>query len=60
MIIFMVFVVIELGLIFTVIRVHQFSPVQADPMKQLLALFAESGEGSLYTSPYTFRIRRAI
>ncbi len=38
MIIFIVFIVIESGFIFTVIRVHQFSPVQVDAMKQLLAL----------------------
>jgi hypothetical protein len=38
MIIFIVFTVIEPGFIFTVIRVHQFSPVQVDAMKQLLAL----------------------
>jgi hypothetical protein len=39
MIIFMVFIVIESGFILTtVIRVHQFSPVQVDAMKKLLAL----------------------
>ncbi len=38
MIIFMVLIVIESGFISTVIRVHQFSPVQVDVMKQLLAL----------------------
>jgi hypothetical protein len=37
-IIFKVFIVTESGFISTVIRVHQFSPVQADAMKQLLAL----------------------
>jgi hypothetical protein len=37
MIIFIVFIVIESGFTFTVIRVHQFSPVQVDAMKQLLA-----------------------
>jgi hypothetical protein len=34
MIIFMFFIVIESGFTFTVIRIHQFSPVQADAMKQ--------------------------
>jgi hypothetical protein len=34
----MVLIVIESGFISTVIRVHQFSPVQVDVMKQLLAL----------------------
>jgi hypothetical protein len=34
----MVFIVIESGFTFTVIRVHQFSPVQVDAIKQLLAL----------------------
>jgi hypothetical protein len=34
----MVFVVVESGFIFTVIRIHQFSPVQVEAMKQLLAL----------------------
>ncbi len=38
MIIFMVFIVIESGFIYTVIRFYQFSPVQVDAMKQLLAL----------------------
>ncbi len=38
MITFIVFIVIESGFTFTVIRVHQFSPVQVDIMKQLLAL----------------------
>ncbi len=38
MIIFIVFIVIESGFTFTVIRVHQFSPVQVDAMKQILAL----------------------
>ncbi len=38
MIIFIVFIVIEPVYIFLVIRVHQFSPVQVDAMKQLLAL----------------------
>ncbi len=38
MIIFIIFIVIESGFIFTVIRVHQFSPVQVDAMKQLLAV----------------------
>ncbi len=38
MIIFIVFIVIESGFISTVIRVHQFSPVQVDAMDQLLAL----------------------
>ncbi len=38
MIIFIVFIVIESGFISTVIRVHQFSPVQVDAMKQYLAL----------------------
>jgi hypothetical protein len=38
MIIFMVFIVIESGFIYTEIRVHQFSPMQVDAMKQLLAL----------------------
>ncbi len=38
MMILIVFIVIESGFIFTVIRVHQFSPVQVDAMKQLLAL----------------------
>ncbi len=38
MIIFIVFIIIESGFTFTVIRVHQFSPVQADAMKQILAL----------------------
>ncbi len=37
-IIFKVFIVIESGFTFTVIRVHQFSPVQVDAMKQILAL----------------------
>jgi hypothetical protein len=34
----MVFIVIESGFTFTVIRVHQFSPLQVDAMKQILAL----------------------
>jgi hypothetical protein len=34
----MVFIVIEPGFISTVIIVHQFSPVQVDAMKQLLAV----------------------
>jgi hypothetical protein len=38
MIIFLVFIVIESGFTFTVIRVRQFSPVHVDAMKQLLAL----------------------
>jgi hypothetical protein len=38
-IIFMAFIVIESGFISTVIRVDQFSPVQVDAMKQLLALY---------------------
>jgi hypothetical protein len=38
MILFMVFIVIESDFTFTVIRVHQFSPVQVDAMKQILAL----------------------
>ncbi len=38
MIIFIVFTVIESDFISTVIRVHQFSPVQVDAMKQYLAL----------------------
>jgi hypothetical protein len=38
MIIFMVFIVIESGFIYTEIRVHQFSPMQVDAMKQILAL----------------------
>jgi hypothetical protein len=38
MIILKVFIVIESGFTFTVIRIHQFSPVQVDAMKQLLAL----------------------
>ncbi len=38
MIKFMVFIVIESGFTITVIRVHQFSPVQVEAMKQLLAL----------------------
>jgi hypothetical protein len=38
MIIFIVFIVIESGFTFTVIRVHQFSPVQVDAMKQILAI----------------------
>jgi hypothetical protein len=38
MIIFIVFIVTESGFTFTVIRVHQLSPVQVDAMKQLLAL----------------------
>ncbi len=38
MIIFIVFIVIESGFKFTVIRVHQFYPVQVDAMKQILAL----------------------
>jgi hypothetical protein len=37
-IIIMVFIVIESGFTFTVIRVHQFSPVQVVAMKQILAL----------------------
>ncbi len=37
-IIFIVYMVIESGFTFTVIRVHQFSPVQVDAIKQLLAL----------------------
>jgi hypothetical protein len=48
MIKFIVFVVIESGFIFTVIRVHQFSPVQVDAMKQLLAL-SLSQVRALYT-----------
>jgi hypothetical protein len=40
-IIFIVFIVVESVFIFTtVIRVHQFSPVQLEIMKQLLALSA--------------------
>jgi hypothetical protein len=38
MIIFKVITVIESGFIFTVIKVHQFSTVQLEAMKQLLAL----------------------
>jgi hypothetical protein len=38
MITLMVFIVIESGLISTVIRIHQLSPVQLEVMKQLLAL----------------------
>ncbi len=38
MIILMVFIVIKSDFTFTVIRIHQFSPVQVDAMKQLLAL----------------------
>ncbi len=38
MIIFMVFIIIESGFIYTVIRVHQLSAVQVDAMKQHLAL----------------------
>jgi hypothetical protein len=38
MIIFILFLVIESGFTFTVIIVHQFSLVQVDAMKQLLAL----------------------
>jgi hypothetical protein len=34
----MVFIVIESDFTFTVIRVHQFSPVQGDAMKQIFAL----------------------
>jgi hypothetical protein len=34
----MVFIIIESGFTFTVIKVHQFSPVQVDAMKQLLTL----------------------
>jgi hypothetical protein len=37
-IIFTVFIVIESGFTFTVIRFHQFSPVQVVAMKQILAL----------------------
>ncbi len=37
-IIFKVFIAIESGFKFTVIRVHQFSPMQVDAMKQILAL----------------------
>ncbi len=38
MIIFKVFIVIESGFIFAVIKVHQFSPVQVEAIKQLLVL----------------------
>ncbi len=38
MIIFKDFIVIESGFTITVIRVHQFSPVQVVAVKQLLAL----------------------
>jgi hypothetical protein len=34
----MVFIIIESGFTFTVIRVHQFSLMQVDAMKQILAL----------------------
>jgi hypothetical protein len=37
-IIFIVFIVIESGFIFTVIRVHQLSPLQVVAMKQILAI----------------------
>jgi hypothetical protein len=41
----MVFIVIESGFTFTVIRVHQFSPVQVDAMKQISALSSSQLQG---------------
>jgi hypothetical protein len=56
MIIFMVFIVIESGFTITVIRVHQFSPVQVDAIKQLLAISPSQARALCIPSPYTFRI----